>query len=357
VLKQMLELVISRQATLGLAAHAVLLLIPYVLAFSLPMGMLTAALLVFGRLSADQELTAARASGISLASLVAPVLGLSVVVSAVCAVLNFHIAPASRVAYLELLRSASIKDPTRLLESDRYSTFGRYTVFARKVHSDGTNLDDVNIMEWDTNNAEVFWCQAPTAQVEFGKTNITVYLQDAATATHDTNGWQAGIYGPFSLPPVPYPRAADPLVVSISDMTFPQLREKLEWLERGADAVLPRGASREELVKERDKMRKTTEEMAMPLLVYMNQEVAFSFACIGFTLVGIPLAIRAHRRETSVGIAAALLLVLVYYSFMVLAQAWENHPDRYPCLIVWLPDFLFQAAGGVMLWRVNKKVG
>jgi lipopolysaccharide export system permease protein len=357
VLKQMLELVISRQATIGLAAHAILLLIPYVLAFALPMGMLTAALLVFGRLSADQELTAARASGISLASLVVPVLGLSVVVSLLCAVLNFHVAPASRVAYLELLRTASTKDPTHLLESDSFTTFGNYTVFARKVHSDGTNLDDVDITEWDTNNQEVLWCKAPKAEVEFGRTNITLHLKDGNMATHDASGWSPGAYGEFALPPVPYPKAGDPLVISISDMTFPQLRKKLEWLERGSDALPPRDASKADLIKAREEMRKGTEEMAMPVLVYMNQEVAFSFACIGFTLVGIPLAIRAHRRETSIGVATALVLVLVYYSFMVLAQAWENHPERYPCLIVWLPDFIFQAVGGVLLWRVNKKVG
>jgi len=359
VLREVLSLMVNGQASLGVVAQAVGLLIPFVWVFALPMGMLTATLLFFGRFSADQELTAVRASGISLLSLVSPVILLSLALCLVSALVNMEIAPRCRVAYKNIFEKVDIRLSNVILPEGRFIKDYPGWIFYVRKNTEGA-LEDVMVVKLkDQTNADLI-LRAPRGTLTVdAERKVTlklidttgIRLEDGVAEPGPTGEWTA------SADMKKERKAGGP--PKISDMTFNQLWAELDDMERRIEwPVDYRRLPPDELRAKRKDLEKTLarqrEEWTTPVRVAMHEQIAFSFACFGFTLVGIPLGIRVHRRETNVGFFVALILVAVYYSFVMVGQSLDTSPQYVPHLIVWLPNFLFQAVGAVLLWRANR---
>lgn len=352
-------MLVNRQTTFLMAGRAIGLLIPFVMVFALPMGMLTAALLFFGRFSADQELTAVRASGVSLVALITPIFLMSVALSGCCALINMEVAPQCRVAYKKLLALGISRIGVLLPEKTYIKDFPGLIVYAEKVR--GTNLTDIRIYKLADQALESS-IRASSGTIEVDPANpsvIHVRLFDAWRVGGINGENSPVIYTEESLRSITNKLAvATEEKVKLTDMTFFQLWDELQDLEKrlSASPAIRRIPNEQLRAKMLELAREQRADLTMPLKVQIHRQVSFSFACIGFTLVGIPLGIRAHRRETTFGIAMALILVMIYYSFFILGQSLETRPSWCPYLILWVPNFLFQAVGSVLLWRANRGV-
>ncbi|MBC8324176.1 MAG: LptF/LptG family permease [Verrucomicrobia subdivision 3 bacterium] len=444
-MKEVLALVVRGQASLAGVGKAFVLLIPFVISFSLPMGLLTAMLLVFGRFSADQELTAARAGGLSLVSLVAPVLLLAVGFSGLNAWINLSIAPRCRTAYKELVYDMALSNPAKLLSANTFVTeVPGYVIYIGELEQGAderhwhmkrillNRIEDGELIQrtraargevsYDSKNKQYLFrlidaqvnVRADKLGIVFGGNDEGGESEPQSTnnsaATHSTNSTSEtetkAEPNPFPDSPDWMPMAGGEIILPItlaeiskqsfkpklSYLTFNQLRREMDRhgeiinIDSNGSVALVHYATidspapdtlyqvtrhgnrvgRARITPEKTPAHLVAEitegtlhpgdrlELERsPLKVQLHRQISFSFAAIGFTLVSIPLGIRAHRRETTAGIAMALVLILIYYSFVILGQALADKPQYYPHLIVWIPVFLFQAAGMWMLARAN----
>lgn len=354
-LKKILPLLVSGHAPLGIILKAVVLLIPWVWVFALPMGFLTATLLVFGRFSADQELTAARAGGISLISLITPVLVLSLLCCGISAWINLDLGPRSRVAYLSLLNQLPGELSNAQFPEGRFVRDVPGYIFYVEKNRSG-KLENIIILkiENETNTVQTVTAPTGTLEVNHQKKEMFLHLIEPRSRTDRGIIVESRVYLSENL--YPTNEVVNSIKPRISDMTFWQLRDEMRDLEKLLTVTPAKGASAAELRAQMLEAAKQRKDLTEPIRVKMHWEIAFSFACFGFTLVGIPLGIRVHRRETNVGVAIALGLVLVYYSFFLVGQSLSARPEFVPHLILWLPNFIFQAVGAVLLWRANRGI-
>ena len=374
-LREILTLIVSGHVSLALMVKAFVYLIPFVWIFALPMGFLTATLLVFGRFSADQELTAARASGVSLLSLVMPILMLSLLGCALSAWFNMEIGPRSRVAYLQLTRELKSELMNAQIPAGRpIHDFPGYIFYVGK--NDNGNLEDIKIyhIQNETNVDAMVLAVKGKLRPERESNQLFLDLAEAQTINFDKRGNKISHFATlplnFSLSSI----TNKVMKPKISDMTFTQLCQEQRDLNQlsftGNGLSLPmqvNGLERMNLslatnaspaqtkmfLHDAEKLRIIQVEQVR---VEMHRQIAFSFACFGFTLVGIPLGIRVHRRETNIGVALALVLVVVYYAFLMLGGSLSSRPEFYPHLILWLPNFIFQTVGALLLWRANRGI-
>ena len=336
--KQIFELLVNDELPISLIFKMVGLLIPQALTFTMPWGILVAALIVFGRMSQDLELQAIRAAGIGLVPLVAPVILFGLFLSAVCFYNNAVVVPMTLQKFKSVLLDIGRDNPAFLIRAgEAMDRFPGYRIYIGKKN--GTDLTDINIWELDPNGVprRNIRAEKGSLSADLDDLSLTITLQKARQEERgenaaDLNGIRAGL-------------SADQLPLKISLRSFLNPDDMKDIRIAGLGDLTNRILSPVEGYVDPKQM--------YPMLTEMQKRVSFALAPFTLLLVGIPLGIRVQRKETSVGVVISFFLVMAYYALILLAEGLKNRGGAYPELIVWMPNLLLQGYGFFLLWRAN----
>jgi lipopolysaccharide export system permease protein len=317
--------------------------IPYILSFSMPISTLFAALLLFGRLSMDSEISAMKSCGISLWRLTAPLILLSILFSAICIYINCEVSPAAKYANQELLRTAGVEEPINLLEEGRFiRDFPGLMIYVGRKN--GTIVKDVVAYELDKKGVIKRSVRAKNGDIAADNTNrlLTVKLYDVrieipdAKDPHDVSKttYVNAEYYPIKLD-FEKVLKSKPTVMKRGQMRMGQLIDSIRNVERDFPML-----SQKDLLIEKTR-----------LIVEANRRISTAIGCFSFMLIGIPLGVKSHRKETATGMILSLVIVFAYYLFIVVAKSLANYPALHPNLILWIPLIAAQFFG---IWLISR---
>lgn len=351
VLKDLLGYVLSGQLELDSFLRLVGLLVPTMVMYALPGSILTGVLLVLGRMSSEREITAIRASGVSVAGISAPIFFLALLGVAGSLAVNFHFMPTSRLAYQQEFDQTIRRNPLSfIIEKTVIRDFRGIVLYVGEKKGDNT-LKDFWLWEIDPQGRVRRFARADEGHISYDEkaNNLVLTVQRAQIEVRNEEDPEnfASISGAPAMERATFYLPLDRVTGARTTkpkprwLTWSQLIA--EWRRLGApDPSLTPETRRE---RERERMR---------VQIAFQEKGSRAFSVLSFALLAIPLGIKVSRKETSANLGVALALALGYY-FTTVAVGWfDNKPAFRPDLLMWLPNIALLSLGIWMFRKVDR---
>ncbi len=348
------------------------------LSYTLPWGLLTAVLLTFGRLSADNELISMRMAGLSLRRICLPVFMVAGSFSLLCFWINTVIAPLSVREIDHMTKQAVIRDPRVIFAPDKVldripghllyvedrkgndltniqivqleaaggkDRGGRPTgiIFAKKGHLTTAGMTENQAIEFGAKGNTYFIRDEAPPLTDAERSTLppeAISARESAAATESKQAPRISDFGtqvsdiPISVKAILEKSAK----VRVNVLTMAELKDY---------AASPGSIQREHpgvMVPKESEMR-----------VEYHRRLSFSLACLVLALAGVPFGIAAQRRETSSGFVLSLVVGIGYFSLIMVGGMFSRKPEYLPHLWTWLPNVVFGPMGLMLFRRMQRK--
>jgi len=407
VLFRYVDLFVSKGVPFLLATKVLALSLGHTFALSVPMAVLVAVLMGVGQLAADNEITAMKASGISLWSVLGPLAWGAAFIALGLTAYNHYVFPESNHMLANLLFDINRKKPMLEIRPRQWTELGdRMMIFVADKDDKTGRIESVVIFEKEkpgdlaprTTTAD--W---GTIITDHATDSMVIELHDGETHERpdreDPEKYQVIRFqkqnirlenverdfresgrktrGDREMNLVDLRRAARDQQARLAsvDSTVTQLATDLfAWEARlldparraealGDDPAPPGEAARRDWLAGRyrlgllkvdrlaeqagyqESIRRNYRAKENRYLVEFHKKFAIPFACIVFTLLGVPMAVTTSRSGKGVSVSLAIFVFLVYYLFLVGGEKFADRGLVDPFLAMWSANFVLLAAG------------
>jgi len=348
-IRDLLPLMLSGQLEPDVFVRLILLLVPFVISYALPLGMLTGVLLTLGRMSSDSEITAMRAAGLSLARIARPVFVLGFLGALLGLRVNFESMPWARVKYHQELAAAVRANPLSFIVPKTFiRNFSGYVLYVG--FKEGSVMRDFWLWQLDADHRAVRLLRADSGRVDFDDATdeLVLNLSHGRIETRDPHAPESFVASPYlgSFEQSEAIRLPAERVLGAQ-----HVQRKTQWMTyrelRAEEARLAALPSTPADAKVRAQAR-------MKLALIIQEKFTLALAVFSFAFVGVPLGIKVSRRETSANLGLAVALALGY-NFLTVMVGWlDKHPEYRPDLLLWVPNLILLGLGVWLLRRLDR---
>jgi LPS export ABC transporter permease LptF/LPS export ABC transporter permease LptG len=315
-----------------------LALLPAVLAFTIPMAVLSGIIIGFGRMGSDSELVAMRAAGMSTWRILWPALALGLLATAVTAELNLKEAPGAQ----RQLKSVAVRGALYKLDSPvepRTFTSGipNYVIYVRDGDKSRGRWGRVFIQTHDADRSTML-VTARSGRIDSSTEKSELVLEDAMRTSLPSAGARDQSYVVERLD----------LLRIVLNTGRGSLIDKIQKHEATPDEM---GWS--EL---RQFIARTSGPESRHASTIFHKRLAFSLTPLVFSLFGAALALRIRRGSRGFGILVSLLILLVYYLMTLGGDQMARAGSVPPVVGAWTANVLTLGLGIVLLAR-QRRIG
>ncbi len=332
---KLVELVVNRGVPLGQMLLVFSYILPAFLELTVPMALLLAILVAFGRMSSDSEIVALRAAGVSLFRLLAPVAVFAGGIALLTLWLSLTARPWGnshlRTGLYEIVKTRAVAGIKPKVFNDEFKDL---VIYVDHVQPASDLLEGVLIADTrDSAMRNTVYAENGRLVTNESRHTLTLRLQNGGIySTGRGEGFQVTRFSTYDIT-LDLNAALAQLrnrEKDASEMTTDELRA----------AILAKQAAGEPAYAER---------------VEAARKYAIPFACLVFAALGVPLGIQPTRSVHSRGFSLSLVLIFLYYLLLTFGQNLGERGALPPLIAVWLPNAVLAGVAAVLLSRAARE--